>query len=117
MKITTYHDHDVGSFLHAGALAFTDTPELTPQPTAGADVVMQSRKNRESGQRAKGKDGGLGSEAVWVEKRVSPLRGSRKAVSRFGRNDGVFVVEKKGIRVAALPSEMRGFFAALRMTT
>src|SRR6266851_7867447 len=43
MKITTYHDHDVGSFLHAGALAFTHTPELTPQPTVGADVVMQSR--------------------------------------------------------------------------
>src|SRR5713226_325333 len=51
MKITTYHDHDVGSFLHAGALAFTHTPELTPQPTAGADVVMQSGK---TGSRAQG---------------------------------------------------------------
>ncbi len=75
------------------------------------------KKKSESGIGSKGKDGGLGSEAVWVEKRVSPLRGSRKAVSRFGRNDGVFVVEKKGIRVATLPSEMRGFFAAPRMTT
>ncbi len=34
-----------------------------------------------------------------------------------GRNDGVWGVEEKGIRVAALPSKMRGFFAALRMTT
>ncbi len=29
------------------------------------------------GMASKGKDGGLGLEAVWVEKRVSPLRGSR----------------------------------------
>jgi hypothetical protein len=42
MKIATYHKHDVGSFLHAGALAFHRCPELTPQTTPGADVVMQS---------------------------------------------------------------------------
>jgi hypothetical protein len=40
-----------------------------------------------------------------------------ETVSSFGRNDGVGVVEEKGARVATLPSEMRGFFAALRMTT
>src|SRR6266702_6068649 len=37
-----------------------------------------------------------------------------EAVSRFGRNDGAFMVEEKGIRVATLPAKMRGFFAALR---
>ena len=30
------------------------------------------------GQLSKGKDGGLGLEAVWEEKRVSPLRSSQK---------------------------------------
>ena len=36
------------------------------------------KKNREWGIAGKGKNGGLGSEAVWVEKRVSPLRSSQK---------------------------------------
>ena len=40
------------------------------------------------------------------------------AVSSSGRNDDVFGwVGEKGTRVATLPSKMRGFFAALRMTT
>src|SRR6266851_189376 len=90
MKITTYHDHDVGSFLHAGALAFTHTPELTPQTTAGADVVMQSRKNREWGIAGKGKDGGLGSRGgMGGEAGFSAPRLAKATCS--GRNDGVWV--------------------------
>jgi len=47
-----------------------------------------------SGIASKGENGGLGWEAGWVEKRVSPLAHD-KAVSRSGRNDGVGVVEEE----------------------
>ncbi len=92
-------------------------PQSLPRSRRQEPTSLCNQEKQGVGVASKGENGGLGWEAVWVEKRVSPLRGSRKAVSRFGRNDGVFVVEKKGIRVATLPSEMRGFFAALRMTT
>jgi hypothetical protein len=41
MKITTYHDHDVGSFLLAGALACL--PLSLSAADGGADVLMQSK--------------------------------------------------------------------------
>ena len=44
MEITTYHDHDLGSFFHAGAMALIHH-ELNPI-AEGADVVMQSRKGK-----------------------------------------------------------------------
>jgi hypothetical protein len=86
---------------------------LVEQTKLGRERIPRGDDNKKSESKD---EHAAGWAEVLVEKRISPLRCSRKCVSSFGRNDGSLDGEKKENSNRKTKYEIRGFFAAFRTT-
>ena len=91
-----------------------DVKLTTARATAKARTTAKAKAKAKAKTKAKTK----AKAKAKTKTKYRDLSTAAAKCAAFGRDDVCYGwVEEKGTRVAALPWKMRGFFAALRMTT